>query len=209
MAVYARGIATGGFTVLQSRHSLWGELSMRNVRGVVLLCAVAATLAVHAQNQPAKLMPGFGSVEHKVSTSNEEAQKFFQQGLALCYGFNHNEGEKAFRRAAELDPNLAMAWWGVAYAVGPNYNLPVDEEREKIAFEATQKAIALAAEATQQERDYINAVATRYTDAKSPDYQRLQQDYAAAMRALSQKYPEDLDAATLYAESLMNLHPWK
>ena len=182
---------------------------MRIVRGLVLLCAMMSPLALHAQTQPAKLMPGFGNVQHKVSTSNEEAQKFFNQGLALCYGFNHNEGEKAFRRAAELDPTLAMAWWGVAYSVGPNYNLPVDEEREKVAFEASQKAIALAAGATQPERDYINAVATRYTDAKNPDYQKLQQDYAAAMRALSQKYPDDLDAATLYAESLMNLHPWK
>jgi predicted Zn-dependent protease len=154
-------------------------------------------------------MPGFGDVQHTVSTANDEAQKFFNQGLALCYGFNHNEGERAFRKAVELDPKMAMAWWGVAYAVGPNYNLPVDEQREKIAFAASQKAKALAADATQQERDYIDAVATRYNDVKNPDYQKLQQDYADAMKALSQKYPDDLDAATLYAESLMNLHPWK
>lgn len=183
---------------------------MRVIRFLLLVLGLCAGAAMAlAQTQPAKLMPGFGNVQHKVSTASEEAQKFFNQGLALCYGFNHNEGERAFRRAAEADPNLAMAWWGVAYAVGPNYNLPVDEAREKTAFEASQKAKALAASATQQERDYIDAVATRYTDAKNPDYQKLQQDYAEAMKALSQKYPDDLDAATLYAESLMNLHPWK
>ena len=175
------------------------------IGAVILLVTIAAL----AQTQPAKLMSGFGDVQHQVSTSSDEAQKFFNQGLALCYGFNHNEGERAFRKATELDPKLAMAWWGVAYAVGPNYNLPVDEEREKIAFEASQKAKALAPEITQQERDYIDAIATRYTDAKNPDYQKLQQDYAKAMKSLSEKYPDDLDAATLYAESLMNLHPWK
>lgn len=181
---------------------------MRTIRTIVAGLFLIS-LWMSAQSQPAKLMSGFGNVQHKVSTSNEEAQKFFNQGLAVCYGFNHNEGERAFRKAAELDPKLAMAWWGVAYSVGPNYNLPVDEERERIAFEAIGKAQALQDSATPAERDYIAAMATRYTDAKSPDYQKLQQDYAEAMKALSQKYPDDLDAATLYAESLMNLHPWK
>ena len=181
---------------------------MRLFRDFAFGISMAAAVAL-AQTQPAKLMPGFGNVQHKVSTSSDEAQKFFNQGLALCYGFNHNEGERAFRRAAELDPTMAMAWWGVAYAVGPNYNLPVDEERKRIAFEAIGKAQALQDGATQAERDYIAAMAKRYTDAKNPDYQKLQQDYADAMRTLSQKYADDLDAATLYAESLMNLHPWK
>ena len=182
---------------------------MRGFRPLIYVCVLMAAVSCLAQTQPAKLMPGFGEVKHKVSTSNDEAQKFFNQGLALCYGFNHNEGERAFRRAAELDPKLAMAWWGVAYAVGPNYNLPVDEGRERIAFEAIGKAQALQDGATQAERDYIAAMARRYTDAKSPDYQKIQQNYAGAMKELSQKYPDDLDAAALYAESLMNLHPWK
>ena len=181
---------------------------MRVIR-FLLLAFCAGAVVTLAQTQPAKLMPGFGKVEHKVSTANEEAQKFFNQGLALCYGFNHNEGERAFRKAAELDPKMAMAWWGIAYAVGPNYNLPVDEERERIAFEAIGKAQALQEGATAAERDYIAAMAKRYTDAKGPDYQKLQQDYAEAMKDLSHRYPDDLDAATLYAESLMNLHPWK
>jgi hypothetical protein len=182
---------------------------MRNIRGLVFLCAITSALAVVAQVQPAKLMPGFGDVQHKVTTSSDEAQKFFNQGLALCYGFNHNEGERAFRRAAELDPKMAMAWWGVAYAVGPNYNLPIDEERMKAAVEAIGRAQALKENASEQERAYIEAVATRYTNTANPDYQKLQEHYAEAMKALSQRYPDDLDAATLYAESLMNLHPWK
>jgi hypothetical protein len=182
---------------------------MRGFRPLICVCVLMAAVSCLAQTQPAKLMPGFGEVKHQVTTSNGEAQKFFNQGLALWYGFNHNEGERAFRRAAELDPKLAMAWWGVAYAVGPNYNLPVDEGRERIAFEAIGKAQALEDGATQAERDYIAAMAKRYTDAKNPDYQKIQQNYAGAMKDLSQKYPDDLDAATLYAESLMNLHPWK
>src|ERR1051325_2699982 len=178
------------------------------VARTLLLCLPVIVITALAQN-PSKLMPGFGEVHHKVSTSNEEAQKYFNQGLALCYGFNHDEGERAFRRAAELDPKLAMAWWGVAYAVGPNYNLPIDDARMKRAVDALQHAQALRDNASEQERAYIDAVAKRYTDAEKPDYQKLQQDYAEAMKALVQRYPDDLDAATIYAESLMNLHPWK
>jgi hypothetical protein len=194
--------------VLHSPHFVVGGF-MRVFRLVLLALTVFRVATAVAQTQPAKLMPGFGNVQHKVSTSNDEAQKFFNQGLALCYGFNHNEGERAFRKAIELDPKLAMAWWGVAYSVGPNYNLPVDEARERTAFEAISKAQALQDGATPAERDYIAAMAKRYTAAKGPDYQKLQQDYADAMKDLSQRYPGDLDAATLYAESLMNLHPWK
>src|SRR4051812_16003733 len=183
------------------------ERVMRGFR--ILVAGIVLSVIAVAQTQPVKLMPGFGNVQHKVSTSSDEAQKFFDQGLALCYGFNHNEGERAFRKAVEVDPKLAMAWWGVAYSVGPNYNLPVDEERERTAFAAIAKAQALQNEATPAERDYIAAMVKRYSDAKSPDYQKLQQDYADAMKDLSRRYPDDLDAATLYAESLMNLHPWK
>src|ERR1041385_2176936 len=175
----------------------------------ILCLPVLAIITCVAQTQPSKLMPGFGNVQHKVSTSNDEAQKYFNQGLALCYGFNHNEAERAFRKAAELDPKMAMAWWGVAYAVGPNYNLPIDEERMKRAVDALQHAQALRENASEQERAYIDAVAKRYTEAEKPDYQKLQQDYAEAWKALVQRYPDDLDAATIYAESLMNLHPWK
>jgi tetratricopeptide (TPR) repeat protein len=154
-------------------------------------------------------MPGFGDVHHTIATSNPEAQKFFDQGLALAFGFNHDEAERSFRRAAELNAKAAMPWWGVAYVAGPNYNLEVDPEHERIAYEAIQKALSLSAGAPEPERAYIEALSKRYTNAVNPDYQKLANDYHESMRALSSKYPDDLDAATIYAESGMNLHPWK
>src|SRR5208283_5129740 len=106
-------------------------------------------------------------------------------------------------------PSSPMPLWGIALAVGPNYNLDVDAQREKLAYETLQKAQLLAAHAPQIEKDYLAALVTRYSGDASPDYKKLSLDYAAAMKALSQKYPDDLDAAALYAESLMNLNPWK
>jgi tetratricopeptide (TPR) repeat protein len=154
-------------------------------------------------------MSGLGSLHHPVSTANPEAQQFFDQGMRLVYAFNHEEAARSFRRTAELDPKLAMAWWGVALAVGPNYNLPVDPEHEKIAVEAIDKAHSLSAEGTQIEKDYIDAMARRFSHQTKPDYHQLDADYSRAMRELSHRYPDDLDAAVLYADSLMNLRPWK
>jgi tetratricopeptide (TPR) repeat protein len=157
---------------------------------------------------PAKLFSGMGSLHHPIATTNPEAQKFFDQGLTLIYAFNHDEAVRSFRRAAELDPNAPMPWWGIASALGPNYNLDVDPEREKAAFEAVQKAKALAASGPANERDYIDALAARYTDATKPDYKALSQNYSQAMGVLAKKYPDDPDAATMYAESMMDLNPW-
>ncbi len=182
---------------------------------VLILAAALAFAPVAAQTAPepaqgsARLWPGMGEVNHPISTKNAEAQKYFNQGLAFVYGFNHEEAVRSFQRAAELDPKMAMAYWGVALAVGPNYNLPIDEEREKQAYAAIQKAIHLSAAGPAIERDYIQALARRYTNQSGADYKKLDADYNAAMRELSRGYPDDLDAATLYAESGMNLRPWK
>jgi tetratricopeptide (TPR) repeat protein len=162
-----------------------------------------------AEPKPVALIPGLSSLHHPVSTSDPGAQQFFDQGLRLVYAFNHEEAARSFRHAAELDPHLAMAWWGVALAVGPNYNLPVDPEHEKIAVDAVDRAKALSGGAPQIEKDYIAAIAKRFSADKQPDYHQLDADYAGAMRELSRKYPDDLDAATLFADSLMNLRPWK
>ena len=175
----------------------------------VALLACAAWAQGPAPEKPAVLMPGLSSLHHPVSTTNTEAQQFFDQGLRLVYAFNHDEAARSFRRATELDAKLAMAWWGVALAVGPNYNLPVDPEHEKIAVEAVDKAKALSAGAPQIEKDYIDALARRFSHEAKPDYAQLNGAYSNAMRELSRKYPDDLDAATLYADSLMNLRPWK
>lgn len=166
-------------------------------------------MAAAPSAKPVVLMPGLGTHHHPITTSNPEAQKFFDQGLALMYGFNHAEAIRSFQRAAELDPNAAMPLWGIAFALGPNYNLDVDPAAEKAAYDAAQKALAIAPKAPENERDYIQAVAKRYTNDPKADLKQLSKDFSAAMHDLMMKYPDDLDAATIYAESLMDLNPWK
>lgn len=183
----------------------------------IILLAVALAAPSFGQHhhsatpaKPEALMTGLGNVRHPVSTSNAEAQQFFDQGLALIYAFNHDEAARSFRRASELDPQLAMAYWGIALAVGPNYNeATVDAERVKAASEAVQKAASLVAAASERERDYIAALAKRFSSDPQPDYKKLALAYRDAMRELYRRHPDDLDAATLYADSLMTLRPWQ
>lgn len=165
--------------------------------------------AKEKRTSPARLIPGLGEVHHVVSTKNRLAQQFFDQGVKLVYGFNHDEARNSFQRAADLDPKLAMAWWGVALTLGPNYNLPVDLEREKAAYDAVQRAIALQENASEPERAYINALGFRYSNNPKADLHQLDVAYRDAMAKLVTRYPDDLDGATLYAESMMNLHPWQ
>ncbi|HKQ76460.1 MAG TPA: hypothetical protein VJ810_22390 [Blastocatellia bacterium] len=175
-----------------------------------VLTAVAFSQHEHhsSSGQPAKLMPGLGDLHHQVSTRNPEAQKFFDQGLALIYAFNHEEARRSFEQAAKLDPKLAMAEWGIALAVGPNYNEPqIDPSRLTAAARALEKANELAASASEKERDYVAALIKRFhikTDLKKSAI-----DYRDAMAALHKKYPKDVDAAVLYADSMMNLIPWQ
>ncbi len=184
---------------------------------VLATCFLLMTTLAFGQHQhaaseakPATLMSGLGTLHHPVSTGNAEAQRFFDQGLALIYGFNHEEAARSFRRAAELDPNLAMAYWGIALAVGPNYNeAQVDPQRMRAAYEAIQQALSLAAKASEPERAYIEALAKRFSLAPNPDLKKLSLDYKDAMGELAKRYPDDLNAATLYADSLMNLTPWQ
>jgi tetratricopeptide (TPR) repeat protein len=176
----------------------------------LLLCvpSIAQDHSAHIQAKPATLMSGVGNVHHPVSASNPEAQKFFDQGLCLIYDFNHDEAARSFQRAAELDPKLAIAYWGIAEAVGPNYNDPASEERFKQAHEAIQKAVDLSANASPSEQAYIQAMAKRFPADPKADLKKAAEDYHDAMRELVKKYPDDLDATTLFAESGMNLHPW-
>jgi len=178
-----------------------------------LLAPVSVFLAVvcslFAQSKPAALMPGMGQHHHSISTKSSEAQRFFDQGLTLVFAFNHEEAARSFRRAAEMDPQSAMPYWGVALALGPCINLDVDPPHEKAAYEAVQKAMSLAPGGTERERIYIQALAKRYSTDPGVNLRKLDADYAHAMRELYRRYPDDLDAATLYAESLMDLNPWK
>jgi tetratricopeptide (TPR) repeat protein len=148
-----------------------------------------------------------GTHQHPVSCT-PEAQKYFDQGLRLVYAFNHDEAVRAFNEAARLDPNCAMAYWGVALALGPNINLPLDAERATAAHAALQRAIALAPKASPAEQAYIAALTTRYSDDPNADRKALDRAYADAMRQLARSQPDDLDASTLFAESLMDLRPW-
>jgi tetratricopeptide (TPR) repeat protein len=175
-----------------------------------LLCgvAVAQDHSAHNQSKPATLMSGLGDLHHPVSASNAEAQQFFDQGLRLIYAFNHDEAARSFQRATELDPKLAMAYWGIAEAVGPNYNDPASADRFKQAHEAIQKAVGLSANASPSEQAYIQAMALRFPADPASDLRKAAEAYHDAMRELVKKYPDDLDAATLFAESGMNLHPW-
>jgi tetratricopeptide (TPR) repeat protein len=152
---------------------------------------------------------GVGRVSHPVSTKNPQAQKFFNQGLAYVFAFNHQEAVRSFKRAAELDPKLAMAYWGVALALGSNYNLEADSPQLREAYTNLQQAIALAPKASARDQAYIEALSHRYAADPETDRKLLASAYKAAMSGLVKKYPNDLDAATLYAESMMNLHPWQ
>jgi tetratricopeptide (TPR) repeat protein len=184
------------------------------VPAVLVFCLVTL---ITAQDQtshhpaPAKsvtLMQGLGDLHHPVSTKNPEAQQFFDQGLRLIYAFNHDEAARSFQHAAELDPKLAMAYWGIAEAVGPNYNDPASEDRFKQAHEAIQKAVELSGGASASEKAYINAMAKRFPADPKSDLRKAAEDYRDAMREVAKNYPDDLDAATLFAESGMDLHPW-
>jgi tetratricopeptide (TPR) repeat protein len=182
-----------------------------------VLCGVLFSLVVpaqdhaqhaHTQVHPVALVTGLGDLHHPVSTRNPEAQKFFDQGLRFIYAFNHDEAARSFHHAAELDPKLAMAHWGVAEAVGPNYNDPADPDRFKKAHGEAQKAVELSSEASVSEQAYIQAMAKRFPADANSDLKKAAEDYHDAMREVMKQFPDDLDAATLFAESGMNLHPW-
>jgi tetratricopeptide (TPR) repeat protein len=160
-----------------------------------------------ATGEMAPRLQNLGSYTFPVTTRSKNTQAFINQGLNLAYGFNHVEAGRAFREAARLDPSCAMAYWGQALVLGPNINLPMTPEDEPKAYELAQKAVGLKAKASPRERAYIDAVAKRYS-GKADERVARDQAYADAMRELSKKYPADLDAATLFAEALMDLRPW-
>ncbi len=161
-----------------------------------------------ATNTPPPLYTNLGTWTHPVTTSSPRAQKFFDQGLRLYYGFNHDEAIRAFREAARLDPRCAMAWWGVGVSAGPNINLPMDEEHGRIALDAVARASALAKGAPAADRAFIGALLTRYSAEPNARRTALDSAYCDAMRALSKRLPADADAAALYAESILDLNPW-
>jgi tetratricopeptide (TPR) repeat protein len=155
------------------------------------------------------LFNDLGSYHRDISTKNPTAQKYFDQGLRLTYGFNHDEAERAFREAVRLDPTCAFCWWGVGLVLGPNINLPIDPDRNAKAVEAVAKAKAIASGAFPVERALIDALAARYSADPAADRAKLDEAYATAMASVHKRFPADDDVATLYAESMMDLRPWK
>ena len=172
----------------------------KNSRDDVQSTALPGQIAPRLQN--------LGDHQFPVTTNSARAQLFINQAMMLVYGFNHAEAARSFREAARLDPDCAMAYWGMALILGPNINMAMAPEAEPKAYELIQKAIALKKNATEKEQAYIDALATRYTGAENSDRNTLDHAYAEAIRELHKRYPHDLDAATLYAEAVMDLRPW-
>jgi tetratricopeptide (TPR) repeat protein len=160
----------------------------------------------------AKLLQQLGTVRRAVTTESREAQAYFDQGLALTYGFNHDEAARSFAKAGAIDPACALCFWGVAYTLGPNYNMPLLPERAQAAWDALGRAQAQAAHASPVEQALIGALSQRYKGPQYLDPPQMQpylEAYAAAMRGVVEQFPQDDDVQALFAEALMNVAPWK
>jgi hypothetical protein len=175
----------------------------------VSLLAGFVTFAGVAGASPMVTPSHFSVEHHPVTTSNAQAQAAFDEGLTLLFAFNRLAARHAFERAAAADPKLAMAFWGVAQSYGPNVNEPIDEAGEKAAVDALTKARSLAGGASENENAYVAALGVRYSAAPHPNFSALARAYERAMSELAHRFPDDLDAATLFAESEMDLHAWQ
>lgn len=178
------------------------------VRIIIFFLSILFISCSKNTDKQAPLFDNLGTLDFPITTNSELAQKYFNQGVILAYGFNHEEAFRSFEEAARLDTNCAMAYWGMAYVIGPNINLPMDAGVVATAYEAVERAMSLLDDETQREKDYVIALSKRYTNEELEDRTHLDKAYSDAMRELVSKYPNDLDAATMFAESIMDLHPW-
>ncbi len=162
----------------------------------------------YSSGKRAPLLNGLEGIDFIVTTTNQEAQKYFNQGMMLSYGFNHAEAARSFFEAARIDSTCAMAYWGYAYVLGPNYNGGMEEDNYQRAYNAVRKAKYLSSKSTPKEIALINALEFRYEAQPVADRKHLDIAYATAMERVYKQYPSDPDIGALYAEALMNLHPW-
>src|SRR5262245_4549933 len=180
--------------------------------GLMMLQHERSNSCAIAQKSESTKVPqfeGLGAYGRKVTTSSADAQRYFDQGLAFLYAFNHDEAIRSFQQATEFDPKCAMAWWGISLANGPHINNPiVSEERAERAWRALDRALANSASASDTERALINALGKRYANPQPADRGPLDEAYAAAMRPVWQQHRDDADVGALFAESLMDLRPW-
>jgi tetratricopeptide (TPR) repeat protein len=167
-----------------------------------------AAAAESAAQRGAPLFDNLGNFTRRITTSSAEAQRYFNQGMTLTYGFNHAEAGRSFREAARLDPQCATCWWGAALVMGPNINLPMAESDAPEAYAASRKALALIDNESPAERALIQALSKRYAETASADRSALDLAYANAMREVARQFPNDADVQALFAESLMDLSPW-
>ncbi len=156
----------------------------------------------------APLFTGMGDHHHAITTKSAKAQRYFDQGLTLAYGFNHAEAARSFREAIKLDRNCAMCNWGLAYVLGPNVNAKMSDDAVPESYAAIQQAVKLAKNSSELEQAYITALAKRYVKQPLEDRSSLDLAYVQAMAEVTQEYPKDMDAATIYAEALMDTMPW-
>src|SRR5262245_514801 len=187
------------------------ERTMRFALTIIWLAAICATSDGYSAEPTEKppLYNGLGSFGRKITTALPESQRFFDQGLCFLYAFNHDEAIRSFEYAAKVDPNCAMAWWGVAVANGPHINNAiVPPERAKAAWSALAKARQAANRGTAIEQALITALSRRYADPQPEDRKSLDEAYAAAMRDVYRKFPNDADVGALFAEAMMDLRPW-
>ncbi|MCB2409803.1 tetratricopeptide repeat protein [Hymenobacter lucidus] len=169
---------------------------------------VLADTSWYLSGRKAPLLPGLAGVTLAISTTSPAALAYFRQGLMLAYGFNHAEAARSFYEATRQDSTCAMCYWGYSYVLGPNYNAGMEPDNFSRAYRAVRQAQHLAAKATPKEQALIAALATRYPPTPVADRSPYDQAYAKALKAVYQQYPTDPDIGAMYAEAVMNLHPW-
>lgn len=201
-------IALLALAACNNQSSKNSNISSGPGNGVMCGGAMSTDTAWYSSGQRAPLFEGLGGIHLPVSTKSEEAQKYFDQGLMLSFGFNHAEAARSFYEATRLDSNCAMCWWGYAYVLGPNYNAGMEPDNFKRAFSASQRAMELSSSATSLERDLIAALSFRYSNDTSIARPVLDSAYSAQMRKVYEKNKADATVAALFAESLLDLHPW-
>ncbi len=218
IAIVAAGLAMAGPVGAAAPPPAADAAPMSAMPGMSMPVTSAAPMAgppatVADWAKGAQRFQGLGRTHRAITTASPEAQAYFDQGLSLMWGFNHDEATRSFAKAAELDPHCAACFWGVSLTVGPNYNLPfLTAERARVAYEALQKAKAVASKGSEVEQALIVALDKRYPNSAALDPSTalpVLTAYAGAMQEVARRFPEDLDVQTLYAESLMNLHAWK
>ena len=180
-------------------------------KALLISATLATAVALGCAGAPKSpaARPALGDHSYKVTTFSAEAQAAFDRGLILAYGFSHEAAMEEFRKAADIDPSCAMAFWGIALVNGPHINFPfVPPDKAKTAWDALNRARTLAPRVSAIERDLIAALEKRYADPQPQDRKPLDEAYAAAMREVWKAHPGDADIATLFAESMMDLRPW-